>query len=144
MSIYPITLNLPEMLYQRLAARAKSETRTINDLVVETLVGSAPPTVESDLPIALQLEMKAMEGLSDSALWAIAESVMNPDKIAFYDLLLERHQEGALTSEGHELLNQLREESDFLMVRKAHAYALLKSRGHQLPTLHELRARHIA
>jgi hypothetical protein len=144
MSIYPITLNLPEMLYQWLAARAQSETRTINDLVVETLVSSAPPTIESDLPIALQLEMKAMEVLSDSALWAIAESVMNPDKIAFYDLLLERHQEGTLTTEGRELLNQLREESDFLMVRKAHAYALLQSRGHQLPTLYELRAHHIA
>ncbi len=34
---------------------------------------------------------------------------------------------------------QLREESERLMLRKAHAYALLKSRGHQLPTLKELR-----
>lgn len=144
MSIYPITLNLPELLYQRLASRAQSETRTINDLVVETLVGSTPPVVENDLPIALQLELEAMEVLSDSALWAIAEGVMNSDKIALYDLLLERHQEGTLTAEGRELLNQLREESDCLMLRKAHAYALLKSRGHQLPTLHELRPRHTA
>lgn len=97
--------------------------------------------VESDLPVALQIEFKAMEALSDSALWAIAESVMNPDKVVLYDVLLERHQENTLTAEGRELLAQLREESDFLMLRKAHAYALLQSRGHQLPTLQELHTR---
>ena len=141
MSVYPITLNLPEALYQRLVAKAQTETRTIHDLLVETLVSSTPPTVESDLPLALQIELKAMEALSDSALWAIAESMMNSDKVALYDVLLDRHQAGTLTAEGQELLTQLREESDCLMVRKAHAYALLKSRGHQLPTLQELRAR---
>lgn len=141
MSIYPITLNLPETLYHLFANKAQTETRPIHDLLLETLVTSAPPAVENDLPLALQIELKAMEVLSDSALWAIAESAMNPDKVALYDVLLDRHQEGTLTAEGQALLTQLREEGDSLMVRKAHAYALLKSRGHQLPTLQELRTR---
>ncbi|MCE7989411.1 MAG: hypothetical protein DYG89_50305 [Caldilinea sp. CFX5] len=141
MSIYPITLDLPETLYRLFAVKSQTETRPIHDLLLETLVRSTPPEVESDLPIALQIELKAMESLSDSALWAIAESTMNPDKVALYDILLDRLHEGTLTAEGQSLLTQLRDESDCLMVRKAHAYALLKSRGHQLPTLQELRER---
>ena len=37
-------------------------------------------------------------------------------------------------------LDTLRDEADALMLRKAQAYALLKSRGYKLPTLDELRA----
>lgn len=144
MSVYPITLNLPEILYRQVATKSQTEKRPIHDLLVETLVSNTPPEVESDLPVALQLELKAMEALSDSALWAIAESSMNADKVALYDVLLDRHHEATLTAEGQNLLTRLREESDALMVRKAHAYALLKSRGHQLPTLQELRARRIS
>jgi len=61
-------------------------------------------------------------------------------KIALYDLLLERRQSGALTPEGQAWLHTLRNEADGLMLRKAQAYALLKSRGHRLPSLDQLRA----
>jgi hypothetical protein len=54
--------------------------------------------------------------------------------------MIERQNDGSLTTQGRNLLAQLREESDALMVRKAQAYALLHSRGHTLPTLNELHA----
>lgn len=70
--------------------------------------------------------------LSDVSVLQIARSRMNEDKVALYDVLLDRNQDGTLTMEGRELLRGLREEADALMLRKAHAYALLKSRGHRL------------
>jgi hypothetical protein len=45
-----------------------------------------------------------------------------------------------LTVEGRRLLTELRDEADALMLRKAHAFALLQSRGYTLPTLDELHA----
>ena len=54
---------------------------------------------------------------------------MNPDKVVLYDVLLERHQAGSLTPEGREELTRLREAADALMLRKAHAYALLQRAG---------------
>ncbi len=138
MTVRTLTLNLPERLYIHLTDQARVAARSIDDLIVDTLTRSVPPPVEDDLPIALQIELKAMEALSDEALWAIAQSRMNEDKVALYDLLLERRQIGDLTTEGQELLDALRNEADFLMVRKAHAYALLKSRGHHLPLLAKL------
>jgi len=80
-----------------------------------------------------------MDDLSDEALWQIAQSTMNRDKVAIYDVLLERNQASSLTPEGQEWLTRLRKEADSLMLRKAHAYALLQSRGHKLPSLEELR-----
>ena len=79
-----------------------------------------------------------MEHLSDEALWAIARSVINRDTLALYDLLIERKQEGTLTPEGQQWLRQLAQDADALMVRKAHAYVLLKRRGHPIPTRDQL------
>jgi len=138
MSVHAITLTLPDRLYRRLNIQARMVTRSIGEIVVQTLERSLPPPVEDDLPIAIQAELEAMSNLSGEALWQIARSSMNRDKVALYDVLLERHQIGALTHEGQEWLTNLREEAEALMLRKAHAYALLQSRGHQLPSLEEL------
>jgi hypothetical protein len=78
-----------------------------------------------------------MEQLSDEALWTMAYSTANDDKIALY-VLIERQNTGTLTAEGRRLLTQLRNEADALMLRKAHAYALLQSRGYTLPSLDDL------
>ena len=134
-----ITLNVSENLYAHLEAQAQATARSINEIAVRMLNHTLEPNVEDDLPPALQTELKAMAQLSDDALWQIAQSVFNSDKAILYDTLLERAKEQTLTIEGREWLTRLREESESLMLRKAHAYALLKNRGHQLPTLAELR-----
>ncbi len=79
-----------------------------------------------------------MERLSDEALWQIAQGTMNRDKVALYDVLLERQQDHHLTPEGREWLTRLRKEAEALTLRKAHAFALLSSRGLELPSLQEL------
>jgi hypothetical protein len=135
-----ITVTLPEDLYDQLEAQARTAARSVDEMVAQTLARSLPPSPEPDLPPAIQAELHAMEHLSDEALWANARSTANDDKIALYDLLIERQNAGTLTVEGRRLLTELRDESDALMLRKAHAYALLQSRGYTLPTLDELHA----
>ena len=135
-----MTLTLPEDLYEQLAAQAQASARSVDEVVVQTLVRSLSPQIEDDLPLSLQEELKAMASLSDEALWQIARGSMNRDKLALYDVLLERHLANTLTPEGQTWLTRLREEAEALMLRKAHAYTLLQNRGHQLPSLEELRA----
>jgi hypothetical protein len=135
---YTVTVKLPKHLYERLETQSRSVASPVDEIVVQTLARTLPPIVEKDLSPALQMELTALEHLSDDALWQIARSTMNCDKVALYDVLLDRHQAGALTPEGQEWLTHLREEAEALMLRKAHAYALLQSRGHQLPSLQEL------
>ena len=76
------------------------------------------PAIEGDLSIALQIELKELETRADADLWAIAESRMNPEQVVFYDLLLDHHHKGVLSTEEQEQLTKLREESDRFMVRK--------------------------
>ena len=140
MTVRTITVTVSEDVFARLEAEARSSARSVDDLVAQTLTRVLPPPAEPDLPPSVQAELQAMEHLSDEALWAMARSAANDDKIALYDLLIERQHAGALTPEGRQLLTQLRAEADALMVRKAHAYALLQSRGYALPTLKELHA----
>lgn len=140
---HSLTVTLPDDLYRRLQRQAQVVNRPVSEVAV-TVLESLVVAVEDDLPPALQAELTAMAYLSDDTLWEIAGSVMNQDKIALYDLLLDRHQSGTLTPEGQAWLDTLRNEADALMLRKAQAYALLKSRGHKLPTLDSLRAQQTA
>ncbi len=61
-----------------------------------------------------------------------------PDKRRKYDRLLEKNSAGTIAAVEREQLRELRSESERLMLRKAHAYALLKWRGHALPPLDKL------
>jgi len=134
-----ITLTLPEPIYQHLQKKAQITTSPLNEVVFQILSQNLPPEVEEDLPFNYRIELESMGNLSDNVLWQIAESTMNQDKVALYDTLLARHKASNLTPIGTELLTKLREESEQLMLRKAHAYLILKNRGHKLPTLDELR-----
>ena len=135
-----ITVTVPEEVYAQLEAKARTTARSVGDLVAQTLARALPHQVEEDLPPSVQAELQAMAQLSDEALWVIAGSTANEDRQALYDLLIERHNAGSLTMEGQHMLVQFREEADALLVRKAHAYALLHSRGYTLPALDALRA----
>ncbi len=136
---HSLTVTLPDHLYRQLQRQAQVVNRPLSEVAATALESLVVP-VEDDLPPGLQAELSAMAFLSDDALWQMAGSVMNNDKIALYDVLLERRQSGMLTPEGQAWLDTLRDEADALMLRKAQAYALLKSRGHKLPALGELRA----
>ena len=140
MAIRTIPVHLPEDLYAQLAAQAERAAQSVDELAMRTLAERLPPASDAELSPALQAELDAMTQLSDDALWAIAGSMANEDKLALYDLLIERQNAGPLTPDGKQLLAQLRDEADALMVRKAHAYALLRQRGHTLPSLDDLAA----
>ncbi|MCK5523261.1 MAG: hypothetical protein KAI83_09025 [Thiomargarita sp.] len=139
MTAHTITLTLPESIYQRLQSQAQIITRPLKDVIFQILWQSLPPEVEEDLPFHYRMELESMAHLSDDVLWQIAQSTLNKDKVALYDILLARHKAEQLTPIGKKWLTQLREDAEQLMLRKAHAYAILKNRGHQLPTLEELR-----
>lgn len=113
------TVTLPPDLYKKLQRQAQTMRQSVDHLVEDALQRSLPPPVETTLPESLQNEFKAMEALSDDALWPIGQSMMNLDKVAMYDALLERNRAGTLTPEGRNWLTDLRYEADALMLRKA-------------------------
>ncbi|RKZ86983.1 MAG: hypothetical protein DRR19_14180 [Candidatus Parabeggiatoa sp. nov. 1] len=95
MTDHTVTLTLPEPIYQHL--RSQAQTRPLNEVVFQILSQSLPPEVEEDLPFNSRIELESMARLSDDVLWQIAQSTMNQDKVALYDILLARHKTEKLT-----------------------------------------------
>lgn len=138
MTTRTITLTLPEDLYAQLEAQAQRAARPVDDVVAQTIARGLIVTSDPNLAPAVQAELTAMEQLADATLWDVARSTASSDTIALYDLLTQRQQDSTLTPQGQQWLERVRAEADLLMLRKAHAYALLKQGGHQVPAIEDL------
>jgi hypothetical protein len=128
-----VTLPVPPSVYRIAQRTAEATSRSIEKVLVDVLSAASP--ISDDLPPELQAELDALAQMSDDELWKIARSTFSTDQRRQYDRLLEKNSAGKLTPVEREQLKELRLESEQLMLRKAHAYALLKWRGYTLPAL---------
>jgi hypothetical protein len=126
------------MLFLQLEAAARSSAQSVDAVVAQSLERTIPPHLVALLPTTLQAELDAMEQLSDEALRAIAYSVALPERGEQMDELIALKQAGTITPHQQEQLSALRSEAEALMVRKAHAFVLLKNRGHVPPPIDQL------
>lgn len=133
MSAATVTVELPEAIYLRLAGAAQATRRSLEEVLLHALRLGSPPSWD-DVPAEYQADLGALDRMDDAALWPIARSRRSPADMARYDELLERNQEGGLSEAERAELTRLRQEQDRFMLRKAHAAALLRWRGHRLPT----------
>ena len=85
----------------------------------------------SDPP--LTADLAALDRLDDEVLWRIARSRQTEADMERYQELLDKNANGVLLAEERDELVRLRVESDRSMLCKAHAAALLRWRGYQVP-----------
>ena len=133
----PVTLQLPEAIYERVRRTAEATKCPVEEVLIKTIEAMMPPSVD-DLPPSYRDEFLGLDSLSDDELLKVAESVMPPAQQRRYSLLLRKNQKGALSEKERKALAQLGAEARKLTLRKAHAYAILKWRGHRIPTPAEL------
>ena len=98
-----------------------------------TITLGSPPSW-NDAPPEFQLDLAGLDKMDDDALWTITRSRRAPAEFVRYDELLDRNAGGLLTPAERDELDRLREEADGFMLRKAHAAALLRWRGHRTVT----------
>ncbi len=132
-----ITLQLPEEIYKRLKQAADALQQPLEVVLVQAVRAGLPPSVD-DLPPEHRGEFKAMTRLSNEELWGIARSTLSEGKQRQLSRLLRKNEAGALNEQERRKLEALHREADLIMLRKAHAYALLKWRSQPLPSLDEL------
>jgi hypothetical protein len=130
MSTATVTLALPDVLYQRLKGAALTMKQPLEQVLLHALSLGSPPSWD-DVPPEFQLDLASLDKMDDDALWAIARSHRESAEFVRYDELLEKNAGGLLTPAEHGELERLREEADRFMLRKAHAAALLRWRGHR-------------
>ena len=132
-----ITLELPDETLQRYQQGATAARKLLEEFLVERLTDAIPPLAD-DLPSPLHEELKALEELDDEALWQAAKSHMSPAHQRQYSRLLTRNSRGTITNREQEKLHALGEQARLLTLKTAHAYILLKWRGHRVPSPQDL------
>lgn len=133
MTARSVTLNLPESLYLRLKHTALGMHQPFDNVLLRAVQVGSPPTWE-DAPAAFQSDLAVLDRLDDESLWRIARSAqLEQHDWARYHELLDRNSEGILTAGERAELERLRTQADRFMLRKAHAAALLRWRGHLTP-----------
>jgi hypothetical protein len=125
-------LHLPEALYLRLANTAHAMQRSLEDVLLHAVRVGSPPAWD-DVPPEFQTELTQMDRLSDDALWQIVRLQQTEPEVARYDELLTLNQADPLTDAERVELQDLRTAAEGLMLRKPHAAALLRWRGHTVP-----------
>lgn len=133
MTAQPVTVHIPEALYEQLRSRASRSQRTVADEVLDVLTGSSPAT--EDLPADLEHLLAQLAHLDDALLWQAARSRMAPDDAErLQEINLKRQREGLDPAEAQEGEALLRQYERAMLVR-AQAAALLKQRGHDVSAL---------
>jgi hypothetical protein len=131
-----LTIQLPDEVYARLQHAAHGNEKRVRQVAIQML--SAVPPPDDTLPQGIQQELRVLESLSDDVLWAVARSKMAASKQRRWKRLLDKNRQGTLTESEQQDLEQLTAEGDRLTLSKAHAYLLLKERGHRIPALERL------
>ncbi|MBD2495165.1 hypothetical protein [Nostoc sp. FACHB-280] len=129
-----ITLQIPQILYQRLVNTAQAQRRPIEEVIVHALQVGSPPAWD-DVPEEFQADIAALDKLDDNSLWQILRSCKTVEQMERYDWLLERNSSGSITDAEKLELMKLRHETDLFMLCKAQAAVLLRWRGHHVPSL---------
>ncbi len=132
-----VTLQLPDETLQRCQRGAAAARKLLEEFLVDRLMEAVPP-LANDLPSPLHEELEALEQLDNDALWQVARSQLSPTLQRQYSRLLAKNSQGTITAQEKETLRTLGEQARLLTLKTAHAYLLLKWRGHRVPSLEEL------
>ena len=132
MTATSVTLQLPEYLYVRLQHAAQAMRQPLNEVLVRAVEVGSPP-VWDDVPAAFQADLAALDRLDDESLWRVARGTQLDQDASRYQELLDKNANGTIMAGERAELTDLRTEADRFMLRKSHAAALLRWRGHQVP-----------
>ncbi len=134
MTVHPLQIQLPETIYQRLQRVAEITNQSLQTIVIQTISGNLPPSLD-DLSPEWREAVVDLASLSDEALWATAQEQVPARQWRRHQRLLQRMQEGVLTETEKIELEALRTDTDRSVIRRSYVLALLKWRGHTLPSI---------
>src|SRR5687768_2736286 len=123
MTNYPISLPIPDYLYNRARRVAEETSQPVEQVLLTRLEAALGPDLTT-LPPNEQAELNAMQHLSDPALWTIAREQMPQVQQDRMSVLMDRNNMGTLADGEYEELERLVEDGQRLMLRKAQAALL--------------------
>ena len=134
-----VTVRLPTETLRRFRRGAGAARKPLEEFLADRLMDAVPSLPEKVSP-ALRKELDALEQMDETALLEVAESRLPLGRQRLYNLLLAKNAAGTATDAERKKLEVLGDDARQLTLKKAHAYLLLKWRGHAIPSSGELEA----
>ena len=134
MTTNTVMVAVPQRLYQRLETIAHQTRREVSEILLTS--AKAMLTVEAvndNLPPHIADKLTAMQWFSDAALWKATHPTLSEQQQTELSELTHRQSSHPLTSVEQTRLTDLLAEYDWSVLQRAHAFALLSLRGHQIP-----------
>jgi hypothetical protein len=132
-----LTLELPESLFQQLSRIADLTAQPIEALALQSITGNLPPSAEN-APLEVRADLSQMQSLSSEHLLETALCRVPADEIEHHQRLLEKNQTGEMSAEEQQELRNFGLAADRMMLKKAHAWSILRWRGYPIPVLDDL------
>lgn len=137
MATQRVTVELSEPVFQQLVRIAEATSQPLEVLAAQSITSNLPPSPDN-ASLEMQAELLQMQTLSIDELLEIAQAQVEPEQQSCHTALLEKNQTDEISPEERQELSELRSSVDRLMLRKAYAWAVLRWRGHRIPSLNEL------
>lgn len=131
-----ITLNLPESFVQPLERTMRATNQPIEQLLLTALQTALPPL--DGLSPETVAKLEALELLNDDSLRSVLLETVPANAQRRISQLLQQQEASPLSAADQKEFDELQEQADLVMLRKARSAVLLRFRGHRLPTLAEL------
>lgn len=123
-------LQVPEDIYTRASELAEDTDSTVEQVLLDQLSRLSDPL--QMLPADEQSELTALRVLPDEALWTVAREQLPAAVHEQMQDLMDKNSAGTISDDEYQLLESLVERGNRLMLRKAEAAVILKTRGHNL------------
>lgn len=133
-----ITVRLPARAVEQLERAAREQHRSVPDMVRDMVLQDLPRLPA--LPPDVEAELSAFSGLSDDVLLLLARSTLTEEQQSELAELNQQAQRRSLSESERIRQQELGDAYDRMLVRRAEAAAVLKSRGHDLSDLSLLQA----
>jgi hypothetical protein len=131
MADHPVTLRVPDHVYEGARQIAQATSQPIEQVLVRRLEEAFADPLPN-LPPDEIAELEAFKQLSDDTLRSIAREQMPRSIQDRMQFLGNRNSLGTITVQEREEYTQYVEQGDRLMLRKAWAAGILAKRGHKI------------
>ena len=129
----PITVHVPQSVYERIRRAAEQRHRSVDELVSEAIAAAAPTL---DAPAGLmQTALAQMAYLNDAALWQAARSTVPATLRERSEQLHIRQQREPLTEAEQDEMERLEQLYRDTVLVRAQAAVLLRQRNYNVTDL---------
>jgi hypothetical protein len=125
MAAHPITIYLPEEVYESYQKTADTRNLTLEEVITEALREHSPASDDA--------ELTSLKNMSDDALWLwVNQTLSAPQKLRLDELTAKNKSAVGLTSLENDELELLLTQIDTNMLARSRALVVLRDRGHDV------------